>query len=101
MRWFILSLVLALSAIVAGVKADEVVVVAPVPGSCQGDACELARTGTLRHLGHNRGTYEGIGTGSTRESAIRRCCYWGSRTPIEIGVAQGRFGRWYAVVRYR
>ena len=98
MRWFILSLVLALP-LTSSVKADEVV--APVPGSCQGDACELARTGTLRHLGHNRNAYEGIGTGSTRESAIRRSCYWGVRTPIEIGVAQGRFCRWYAVVRYR
>ena len=98
MRWFILSILLALP-LTSSVNADEVVT--PVPGSCQGDACELARTGTLRHLGHNRNAYEGIGTGSTRESAIRRCCYWGSRTPIEIGVAQGRFGRWYAVVRYR
>ena len=98
MRWFILSILLALP-LTSSVKADEVV--APPAGSCQGDACELARTGTLRHLGHNRGTYEGIGTGSTRESAIRRCCYWGFRTPIEIGVAQGRFGRWHAVVRYR
>ncbi len=98
MRWFILSLVLALP-LTSSVNADEVV--APPAGSCQGDACELARTGTLRHLGHNRNAYEGIGTGPTRESAIRRCCYWGSRTPIEIGVAQGRFGRWYAVVRYR
>ena len=99
MRWFILSILLALPLTSSVNAADEVV--APAAGSCQGDACELARTGTLRHLGHNRGTYEGIGTGSTRESAIRRCCYWGSRTPIEIGVAQGRFGRWYAVVRYR
>ena len=99
MRWFILSILLAVSLTSSVNAADEVV--APPAGSCQGDACELARTGTLRHLGHNRNAYEGIGTGSTRESAIRRCCYWGSRTPIEIGVAQGRFGRWYAVVRYR
>ena len=99
MRWFILSILLAFSLTSSVNAADEVV--APPAGSCQGDACELARTGTLRHLGHNRNAYEGIGTGSTRESAIRRCCYWGSRTPIEIGVAQGRFGRWYAVVRYR
>jgi len=99
MRWFILSLVLALPLTSSVNAADEAV--APPAGSCQGDACELARTGTLRHLGHNRNAYEGIGTGSTRDAAIRRCCYWGSRTPIEIGVAQGRFGRWYAVVRYR
>ena len=99
MRWFILSILLAFSLTSSVNAADEVV--APPAGSCQGDACELARTGTLRHLGHTRNAYEGIGTGSTRESAIRRCCYWGSRTPIEIGVAQGRFGRWYAVVRYR
>lgn len=99
MRWFILSILLAFPLTSSVNAADEVV--APPAGSCQGDACELARTGTLRHLGHNRGTYEGIGTGSTRDAAIRRCCYWGSRTPIEIGVAQGRFGRWYAVVRYR
>ena len=99
MRWFILSILLAFSLTSSVNAADEVV--APPAGSCQGDACELARTGTLRHLGHNRNAYEGIGTGSTRESAIRRSCYWGVRTPIEIGVAQGRFGRWYAVVRYR
>jgi len=99
MRWFILSLALAFHLTSSVNAADEVV--APPAGSCQGDACELARTGTLRHLGHNRNAYEGIGTGSTRDAAIRRCCYWGSRTPIEIGVAQGRFGRWYAVVRYR
>ncbi len=100
MRWFILSLALALPLTSSVNAADEVV--APVPGSCQGDACELARTGTLRHLGHNRNAYEGIGTGSTRESAIRRCCYWAVRTPIEIGACRSvRTGRWYAVVRYR
>jgi hypothetical protein len=47
------------------------------------------------------GQYEGIGySTASAQDAIRSCCYWGRRTPISIGVAQGRNG-WYACVRYQ
>jgi hypothetical protein len=68
--------------------------------TAQTDADEMARTGVLRHCGRAGGRREGIGTGSTREQAIRNCCFWGQYQPVEIGVAQGPRGRWYAVVRY-
>ena len=64
-----------------------------------------ARNGRMAHV--QRGTwapgarYEGVGW-STRspEAAIRACCYWGKRTPVEIGVTRGRRG-YYACVQYK
>ena len=70
--------------------------------TAQDDADEMARTGRFRHRGCHGSRSEGIGYGSTPEQAKRNCCYWGRRTPVEIGIAQCHRGRgWYAVVRYR
>lgn len=43
--------------------------------------------------------FEGLGYGQSPDEATRNCCYWGQRTPREIGTAQGHRG-WYAVVLY-
>jgi hypothetical protein len=68
--------------------------------TAQQDADEMARTGILQHRG-NCGCLEGVGMADTRERAIARCCYWGSHEVIDIGVAKGRCGRWFACVRYK
>lgn len=66
----------------------------------QGVAEIQASRGSIGHHGGNRG-YEGVGFSSVSpDAAIRNCCYWGQKTPIEIGVARGPNG-WYACVRYR
>lgn len=70
-----------------------------VTQSAQDAAIVLARRGALVHTGC--GQTEGIGFSSVSEQkAISNCCYWGRRTPLDIGVARGARG-WYAVVRYR
>ena len=51
--------------------------------------------------GFGGGRAEGVGKGRTRDSAIRHCCYWGKRKPIQIGAAKGANGWWYACVLYR
>lgn len=68
--------------------------------TAQGVANIQASKGILSHHGGNRG-YEGVGF-STRSAneAIKNCCYWGQKTPTEIGVAYGKNG-WYACVRYK
>lgn len=68
--------------------------------TAQGVAEIQANRGSMGHCGGNRG-YEGVGFSSrSADEAIKNCCYWGQKTPIEIGVARGRNG-WYACVRYR
>lgn len=62
-----------------------------------------ARNGRMQHLGGSfgAGRYEGVGFSTvSADDAIRQCCYWGERTPVDIGVAQGNNG-WYATVLYR
>ena len=61
---------------------------------------QARRGGDCRHFGGNSG-YEGVGY-STRsaDDAIKSCCYWGKRKPLDIGVARGHNG-WYACVRYK
>jgi hypothetical protein len=67
--------------------------------SAQDAAIVLARRGALVHTGC--GQTEGIGFSSvSAQKAISNSCYWGKRTPLDIGVARGARG-WYAVVRYR
>ena len=68
--------------------------------SAQDSAEASARAGRMAHRGGSY-AYEGVGY-STRsaQDAIHNCCYWGKRTPVEIGVARGRNG-WFACVRYR
>ena len=53
----------------------------------------------LMHLGGNTGP-EGVGMGNTADEAISNCCFWGKYTPVDIGVAQGSNGKFYACVRY-
>ena len=69
--------------------------------TAQDDADEMARTGIMCHRG-NCGCLEGVGMADTRERAIARCCFWNTgHEVIEIGVARGRCGRWFACVRYK
>ena len=92
-------LFLALALMGCTVQAAETVTIV-IDGSAQADACEMARTGVLRHRG-GRGV-EGIGMSSeSADAAVRRCCFFGTRAVREIGVCQSRTGRWYACVRYR
>lgn len=68
--------------------------------SAQESAEIQARRGRIGHMG---GVYrfEGVGfSTASADDAIRNCCYYGKRTPIEIGVARGSRG-WYACVRYQ
>lgn len=72
-------------------------------GNAQNKANQQAAEGRMRHVGGSMspGRYEGVGF-STRSAndAITRSCYWGQRTPVDIGVARGARG-WYACVLYR
>lgn len=68
--------------------------------SAQGVANIQAKRGYMGHCGGNSG-YEGVGFSTiSADHAIRNCCYWGQKTPVEIGVSRGPNG-WYACVRYR
>jgi hypothetical protein len=68
--------------------------------SAQGVAEIQASKGYCGHFGGNSG-YEGVGFSTvSSDHAIKNCCYWGQKTPIDIGVARGRNG-WYACVRYK
>ena len=97
MRW-ILAVALSLFAGVA--SAQTVVTTTVTVTTAQQDAETMARTGVLRHCGRSGGRREGIGLGATREQAIRNCCFYGQLRPVEIGVARGRSGRWFACIRY-
>lgn len=66
-------------------------------------ATQQASEGRMRHVGGSMGSgrYEGVGFSTvSADDAIRKCCYWGQRTAIGIGVARGNNG-WYATVLYR
>ena len=68
--------------------------------SAQQSANMSAAQGRMAHRGGSY-RYEGVGFSTvSAQQAIRNCCYYGQRTPIEIGVSRGRNG-WYACVRYR
>ena len=67
--------------------------------SAQGVANHMASIGHIGHFGGNRG-YEGVGMGATPQAAEWNCCYRRRWTPIEVGIAQGRNGWWYACCRY-
>ena len=71
-------------------------------GSAQWKAEQSARMGSVQHIGggFGGGSFEGNGFGPTADQAIRNSCFWGQRTPIEIGVARGANG-YYATVFYR
>ena len=97
MKSALLFLALVLSSF--AVQAADSVTTITITTTAQQDAETMARTGILKHC-RTGGRLEGIGSGATREQAIRNCCYWG-RPYREIGIARSRSGIWYAVVRYR
>jgi hypothetical protein len=69
----------------------------------QQKAQQQASEGRCRHVGGSMGAgrYEGVGFSTvSADHAVSRCCYWGQRQAIGIGVAKGRNG-WYATVLYR
>lgn len=87
---------------------SKVVTVAAAPGPileslAQMKANTQARLGRMFHPGggFGAGTREGVGFSTvSAESAIRACCFWGVRTPIDIGVTRGARG-WHAAVIYK
>lgn len=93
------SLIAVLFLLVAGVAAAAPPVV--IVNTAQDHAVVLARRGALVHSGC--GQAEGIGFSTLGpEQAKRNSCFWGKRTPVDIGVAWSPIRRgWYAVVRYR
>jgi hypothetical protein len=91
---------LALCGVVA--QADDVIINARRVNisSAQDHALVLARRGTLVHSHCNQ--TEGIGMGSTPESARRNCCFFGRKVIVDEGVAYSPTARkWFAVIRYR
>jgi len=69
----------------------------------QQKAAQQASEGRMRHVGGSMGSsrYEGVGFSTvSADDAIRKCCYWGQRSPAGIGVSRGNNG-WYATVLYR
>jgi hypothetical protein len=98
MRFLALLLLLTLSS--AAVADTNVYARRVTISSAQDHALVLARRGTLVHSHCNQ--TEGIGMGSTPESARRNCCYFGKRQIVEEGVAYSPATRkWFAVIRYR
>ena len=72
-------------------------------GLAQSKASRMAQLNLKGHLGGSLGNarYEGVGWSNvSSQSAIQACCYWGQKTPVEIGVARGADGFWYACVLY-
>jgi hypothetical protein len=69
--------------------------------SANDHAVVIARRGSLVHS--SCGQYEGIGFSTlSPEHAKRSCCFYGQRTPVDIGVAWSPLRRgWFAVIRYR
>lgn len=72
-------------------------------GIAQAKSAVQAAANRLHHVrgSFGAGRYEGVGYSTvSAQDAIQRSCYWGQKTPIDIGVARGRNG-WYATVIYR
>jgi hypothetical protein len=98
MRFLAMLLLLSLSS--AAVADTNIYARKVTISSAQDHAVVLARRGTLVHS-HCSQT-EGIGCGSTAESARRNCCYFGKRQIVDEGVAYSPTTRkWFAVIRYR
>lgn len=82
--------------------ADNVVMRRPIViQTAQDAAITIASRGALVHSGCSQS--EGIGfSPHSPDAAIRRCCFWGKREAVDIGVAWSPIRRgWFAVVRYR
>jgi hypothetical protein len=98
MRFLAMLLLLSLSS--AAVADTNIYARKVTISSAQDHAVVLARRGTLVHS--SCGQTEGIGCGSTAESARRNCCYFGKRQIVDEGVAYSPTTRkWFAVIRYR
>lgn len=80
-------------------RARPVPIAVSLP-TAQSAADYMSSLGRIGHFGGNPYPYEGVGLGATRDAAIGNCCYWGQRTPAEIGTAQLANGYWVACVRY-
>ena len=73
------------------------------PGLAQQKAGQAASMSFRDHIGGGLGgaNYEGVGwSNRSAQAAISNCCYWGQRTPAQIGVAKSADGCWYACVLY-
>ena len=73
------------------------------PGLAQQKAAQAASMSFRDHVGGSLGgaNYEGVGwSNRSAQAAISNCCYWGQRTPAQIGVAKSADGCWYACVLY-
>ena len=73
-------------------------------GLAQQKAQQMAQMNIRGHVGGGLGgaSREGVGWSTvSSQHAIQQCCYWGQRTPSQIGVARGNDGCWYACVLYR
>jgi len=96
---FLVALMLLAIASSAAVADTNVYARKVTISSAQEHALVLARRGALVHS-HCRQT-EGIGCGSTPESARRNCCFFGRKVIIDEGVAYSPTTRkWFAVIRY-
>ena len=69
-------------------------------GNAQGAANYMASIMRMGHHGNPTGGYEGVGVGSSPQTAISNCCFYGKRPLRDSGVAQGANGMWYACCRY-
>jgi len=73
-------------------------------GLAQSKAQRAANGGIRGHIGGSLGgaSCEGVGwSNSSPQRAIEQCCYWGQKSPAQIGVSRGADGVWYACVLYR
>ena len=90
------SIILLAALAFCGVANAQTVIVVPA----QVEAEEMARTGVFGHRGRHGRCREGIGFSTvSADDAVRRCCFFHTLKPREIGVAKGRRG-FYAVIRY-
>ena len=99
MRFVLLAAALAFAAVA---NADTTVMARRGSVVSASDhAVVIARRGSLVHS--SCGQYEGIGFSTVSpEHAKRSCCFYGKRTPVDIGVAWSPLRRgWFAVIRYR
>jgi hypothetical protein len=99
MRFALLAAALAFAAVA---NADTTVVARRGSVVSASDhAVVIARRGSLVHS--SCGQHEGIGFSTVSpEHAKRSCCFYGKRTPVDIGVAWSPLRRgWFAVIRYR
>ena len=75
----------------------------PQPRLAQQKASQAAQMSFRDHVGGSLGgaKFEGVGwSNQSPQTAIQNCCYWGQRTPAQIGVSKSQDGCWYACVLY-